>query len=129
MVHVEHQDVLILGMGTAVPADLQGHLDERFAHALASRRMVDHDLVQSSLDPEGRRVDDHGGGADDGVALLRNEQRHRGVGDEALQPLHVWHMQVRVELRQKSGKRRMHLWRDLVDGFDPHFCLHWLGEA
>jgi len=38
-------------------------------------------------------------------------------------------MQVRVELRQKSGKRRMHLWRDLVDGFDPHFCLHWLGEA
>lgn len=107
-------------LGSLFPTDPEGGFDQSFANALASGGLIDHHLIQPSLDPEGGRIDDQGGGAQDLVALAREEEGCSGIGQEPFEALHVRDLKGWVELRKQSRERSQDFGRRLTHDLDPH---------
>ena len=104
--------------------DVERCPDQRLANAFSADRLVDHDLVEPRLDPERSRVDDHGGRTDYGVAFFRDKYRHRRVGDQTPETLHVGNGQLGIELRQQPRERGVQVGGWLRNHLDLH-ALSW----
>lgn len=96
------------------PPDVERGPDKRLTDPFATRFRVDDDFVETGLDPERGRVDDHGGCAHDVVAIPRHEQGDGGIGDEALESGHVRYGQGWVELRKETRQGGLDLVGDLA---------------